>query len=166
MVTSRARLLACIAGGILILMAGVDPARAQCNTTGNPNMTTFPTGPTIVITKYLTAATTCTGTVSTALACYPSNGEVVTGLTFLVASALTATVNPVCQWNCGCGTVTTDTGDGLPVELMDFEIEASSQAAGMPVEETPARAAPLASSTRASSADSNAPVYRPEPQPL
>ena len=109
-------LLSCL----LIQPVGLD---AQCVTDGSPNVAMF--GTTVVITKYLTAPTTCTGTVSNAFACLPSLGEVRTMQTYLGASAQTMmSTNPSCAWNCGCGSINTNAAnDGLPVELMDFAVE-------------------------------------------
>ena len=44
----------------------------------------------------------------------------------LVASAFSTQfdMSPFCVWNCGvCGTIQTTSADGLPVELLEFEIE-------------------------------------------
>ena len=41
------------------------------------------------------------------------------------ASGMEITMNPSCSWDCagaGCGTITTGTADGLPVELMEFSV--------------------------------------------
>lgn len=48
----------------------------------------------------------------------------------VTASAAVGTPMPSCQWTCtgGCGTVTIDNTDGLPVELMEFDVEAAADA--------------------------------------
>lgn len=71
--------------------------------------------------------TACTTAGSNSAACQrDSNGP---GF-LLIASASGAQLmnNPSCSWNCGaCGTIITDSGDGLPVELMEFSVEVEDE---------------------------------------
>ena len=84
----------------------------------------FPSGPTgatnIIIKKDLTvSAPTCTIAGSNSAFCS------VNGMIDLIGSATGTqiTMSPSCNFNCGaCGTITINSSDGLPVELMDFEV--------------------------------------------
>jgi len=92
------------------------PARAQCVVTNTlPSTLTM----TVFIVKYLSMSTTCSTTAMNAFLCSPTAPAFVMTLS---ASAYTSTTNPFCSFNCGCGTVTIDGSDGLPVELMDFDV--------------------------------------------
>lgn len=78
-------------------------------------------GPTAVqVYKILSGSYFCSLTMQNAVFCSPTAMGNTTA--FLLATALTATANPSCAWNCACGSITIDGSDGLPVELMDFEI--------------------------------------------
>ena len=106
--------------GIIGQPAGTE---AQCAVTFT-NLSTFPS--TIVVTKQLSAPATCNLGPQNALNCF--SGPVGPGpKAYFVASALTATMSPSCNWTCTCGsgliTVTIDGNDGLPIELMDFSVE-------------------------------------------
>ncbi len=132
------RSLPLLALAIVVLGSLGSPAPTEAQTTVTiTNPTTacvasikkfyFPSGPPATakgVFKYLTAPRNCVpaGTVSAACGANPSTAA---------AGDLTAQVtgtqlsgSPSCQWNCtgGCGTITIDTTDGLPVELMDFEV--------------------------------------------
>lgn len=107
---------------LLLVCLFVQPLRleSQCNIS-----TTLPSsfGSTFTVVKILTMATTCTRTLTNAASCDPT-GPAVTASLF--ASAMTSTVATTavaCGWNCGCGQVTIDQSDGLPVELMSFSVE-------------------------------------------
>ncbi len=81
---------------------------------------------TIIITKTLTAAGDCRSLMNNnVLGCFPAAAPQNTSL--LVASALVASTNPSCSFQCTCTSITSvftiDGTDGLPVELMDFSIE-------------------------------------------
>ena len=119
------------------LLAGPQGLEAQCGVTMGcivTNKTTYfypdATSPTFIrISKMLNpAAVNCPDPAMNAYGCgeVPGNANA----TKLVASALTATVAPFCNWVCNCGAGCTSQSisinsqdDGLPVELMDFEIE-------------------------------------------
>lgn len=103
---------------LICLLISPTVAWSQCNVT-NTGMTTFPT--LIIVSKTLATADQCTLTMMNASFCFPSYTPATTAQ--LVASALTATTNPSCGWVCGCGSVTIDGSDGLPVELMGFSVE-------------------------------------------
>lgn len=99
------------------------PVNSQCNVTatGTYDFTTMK-----FVTKTLSASTMCQTTAMNAFSCFPGAAPFFTNK--LYAVALSATVNPYCNWSCGCGTgalphVTIDGSDGLPVELMDFSVE-------------------------------------------
>ena len=108
---------------VLVVFLPTPPqAGAQCVVTNTvvQDFTTL-----IIVDKTLSAATTCTLTMMNASFCFPSYAPANTAV--LVASAFTATANPSCAWTCGCGSVTTDGSDGLPVELMEFSIDDSAE---------------------------------------
>lgn len=67
-----------------------------------------------------TAATTCALTMSN-----NANCSIGMAATFLQTfHAVQTGPNPSCQWSCtACPEVTLDTADGLPVELLEFDIE-------------------------------------------
>jgi len=70
--------------------------------------------------KYFNSSESCSLTMSmNVIACNPSPSGSVLSLT---ATAYTTATNPSCGWNCGCGPVTINNADGLPVELLDFSI--------------------------------------------
>ena len=104
------------------------PLGSQCMTAITA-MGTSGTPAYVYIGKSATNANTCTLTMfMNAFGCFPGNQfPPVTGVTgmggMLTASAYTTATNPSCGWVCDCGAITIDTGDGLPVELMGFEIE-------------------------------------------
>ena len=99
------------------------PVESQCmvtNTVVSPAPS--PGSPYNVVYKTLNGPYVCNRVASNnASLCAPN---LPTARTMLTASANTTAVNPSCQWYCtgGCGTITTDGSDGLPVELMEFEI--------------------------------------------
>lgn len=107
------------------------PARAQSTVT-NPATTAcvssimkyyFPNmaGPTaITIVKNLTGgAPACSVAGSASATCNAAGMTAVTGS----ATGAQITGSPTCSFNCGaCGTITIDTADGLPVELMEFSV--------------------------------------------
>lgn len=100
-------------------------AQPPCATNGAPFTGTYTMGGNQVnyILKYLTTSATCNLTMSNnVLDCRPNPGAA--GST-LSATAYSSAMSPSCQWDCGAGTctVTTDGSDGLPVELMDFDID-------------------------------------------
>ena len=84
-------------------------------------MSTF--GTTMTVVKVLSTPTTCTRNVNNAASCNPAGPLFTTALFASAMSASTMTMAVSCGWTCGCGTVTIDGAtDGLPVELMDFEV--------------------------------------------
>ena len=55
-----------------------------------------------------------------------ANCSVMSSMYILTFNAAQTGTNPACQWNCsGCSDVTMDTSSGLPVELLDFDLEES-----------------------------------------
>ncbi|MCP4593715.1 MAG: hypothetical protein GY842_23520, partial [bacterium] len=106
---------------LVALVVGPVAVQAQC-AVASTNQTSFPG--TIVVTKTLTTSGTChTVANNNVLACAPGAASVTTK--YLVASASTAATNPLCSWQCTCdgsGNIRIDKTDGLPVELMDFEV--------------------------------------------
>lgn len=113
---------------IVLLLSGPTAVQSQCaNVAGQMTMTDTATPSFIAITKTLAAAANCMTTAMNALGCGESPASPFE--TMLTASALTGTMTPYCQWLCTCGgrgtvVVRTDSSDGLPVELMEFAIEA------------------------------------------
>ncbi|MCP4527470.1 MAG: hypothetical protein GY833_16375, partial [Aestuariibacter sp.] len=103
------------------LVVGPVAVQAQC-VVASTNKQTFTS--TIVVTKTLTASGKCRSVGNNnVLACAPGAASVTT--TFLAATATTAATNPSCSWQCTCtgsGNIRIDKTDGLPVELMDFEV--------------------------------------------
>lgn len=79
-----------------------------------------------IVSKTLSAMYQCTLTMSmNVMNCAPGtmgdNTSILTGSVTLPLPAM----SPTCAWNCvGCGTVTIDGSDGLPVELLDFKVTA------------------------------------------
>ena len=66
-----------------------------------------------------------------AASCFP--GPAVMVITQFFAVGMTTSVAPYCNWSCTCGTgpaphVIIDSSDGLPVELMEFSVEAREPA--------------------------------------
>jgi len=79
------------------------------------------TAPTFIgIVKYLTNVTaSCMLTASNSAFCNANLSSAVASVT-----GMQITQSPSCQWTCGgCGTISTGPSDGLPVELMAFDIE-------------------------------------------
>jgi hypothetical protein len=122
-----------LATSLIAAAALAGPARleSQCETTGTPTVyTTFL--PYVVVVKNLVTPAYCLrAAMVNASFCQPRTTTPAPGLfvTTLAATAHTGnTVSPFCEWICTCGSpanpgIRTDGGDGLPVELMDFEIE-------------------------------------------
>ncbi len=103
------------------LIVGPVAVQAQC-VVASTNQSTF--GSTISVYKILSTSGNCRSVGNNnVLACAPGSVSVTT--TFLGASASTAATNPFCSWQCTCGgvgNIRIDKTDGLPVELMDFEV--------------------------------------------
>lgn len=83
---------------------------------------------TVFITKTLSSAAMCRVTVSGdgAAQCFPGTMYFNTAMLYAVRTG--GSPDPFCNWECDCGTgapphVTTGTSDGLPVELMEFQID-------------------------------------------
>ena len=71
--------------------------------------------------KYLSSTYQCSLLNSNnVIGCSPSTSVSTSRLS---AAAFTSLLNPSCSWTCTCGSVTIDSTDGLPVELMDFAID-------------------------------------------
>jgi len=108
---------------LVALAVGPVAVQAQCVVTST-NQSTF--AATISVYKILAASGNCRSVGNNnVLACAPGAVSVTT--TFLGASASTGATNPFCSWQCTCGVgppdnIRIDGSDGLPVELMDFEV--------------------------------------------
>lgn len=144
---------------LVALVVGPVAVQAQC-VVSSTNQSSFP--PTIFVTKTLTTSGAChTVANNNVLACFPAAGTVTT--MFLVASASTAATNPSCSWQCTCGgvgNIRIDKTDGLPVELMDFEVvdgdEGGTTSPGPPPRIPPLRqATPRQATPRQAPADSD-----------
>ena len=109
---------------LVCLCAQPVAVQAQCVTTGGVMVST-PGANTMIAYYNLTAPGMCMSVAANNAACFPASTNQTT--TFLSASAMTPVTNPSCSWTCNCGTGTQnfsiDSSDGLPVELMDFEVE-------------------------------------------
>jgi len=111
--------------GTLLIIVGLffQPinANAQCSVSSvSSNTGTIGGMNYIWVSKYLSSSESCSLTMSmNVINCYPDPGSSVSSLG---ASAYTTAIDPSCGWNCGCGQVTIDGSDGLPVELLDFSI--------------------------------------------
>lgn len=59
--------------------------------------------------------------------CYPTSGQTTSAYSSLTASAYFTATSPSCQWQCMCATqsptFTIGPAEGLPVELMTFDVE-------------------------------------------
>ena len=70
----------------------------------------------------------CEQTMVMSATCDPGTAMTAMNMTVgnVIAYAMTSAVSPSCAWQCQCGTstvqITIDGGDGLPVELMGFEV--------------------------------------------
>ena len=124
----RKSLLPLIAAlAVFVLIGHGAPADAQCVT----SITSSGGGPTATfIAKAVTNATMCTLTAFNDADCHPGgNYPPVIGVmlttpnVYLSATRYMGMSNPSCGWTCDCGAVTSNASDGLPVELMEFEIE-------------------------------------------
>jgi len=108
--------LGLVLAGLLIL---TPPSYSQClvtNTVVNP-------GSYNQVVKYLNGTYQCYRVASNNVSlCAPAVPFLRTRIT---ASAAAMYTNPTCQIYCtgGCGTITIDGSDGLPVELMDFTVD-------------------------------------------
>ncbi len=82
-----------------------------------------PTG-TVYVFKYLAANQNCNLIAMNSAFCNPPSSQNVSRVD---ASAIGAQIsnNPSCSWACtgACGSISTTTADGLPVELMGFGVE-------------------------------------------
>ena len=126
MTGAEMKIIAKMLGVVAVLLAGPGAAHAGSACVVNSAMV-ITAGMTISVYKYLATAANCTSIpgAKQASACFP--GSPGSNVTTLVAVARTTSTNPVCSWSCACGNVRTDGSDGLPVELLDFDI------AGAPV---------------------------------
>ncbi len=128
----KKRISPILLGSALILIsffAQPLPVESQCMVT---NTVVFPApspgSPYTVVYKYLNGGYLCNRVASNNVSlCAPGPAAIVR--TTLTASANTTATNPSCQFSCtgGCGTITIDRNDGLPVELMEFEISEVDQ---------------------------------------
>ena len=87
-----------------------------------PNMT----NPTLIIIDRRVTFNPVTGCMTMAYNAFCGDDPGTPMLLSAQAIGTQITMSPACVWDCavaGCGTITTDSSDGLPVELMDFEIE-------------------------------------------
>lgn len=114
----------------LSLLPGI--AMGQCVVTNTSINMPYGSGTTFV-TKTLSAAAQCnvtgTGAGFGAAQCHPATTPLTTNVLQAVRSG--SSLNPFCNWECTCGTgagphVTTNgANDGLPVELLEFQIDDS-----------------------------------------
>jgi len=123
----RKSLLPLIAAlAVFVLIGHGAPADAQCVTT-NVSSGASP----MFIVKTISNANTCTLTMFNNADCFPGGNYPPTiGMTRMSVRMLPLSAtpfmgfsNPSCGWACDCGAVTSNASDGLPVELMEFEIE-------------------------------------------
>ena len=84
----------------------------------------------IYVGKTITNASTCTLTgFNNVIGCLPGGfPPTMTGAmnagSYVSASANTTVTGAFCAWNCNCGQVTVSSAnDGLPVELLEFEVD-------------------------------------------
>lgn len=112
--------------GLTLLAAMSVPGvvKAQCMVMSTNVL--MPGTMTVLIEKYLSNSYSCmsVATMMNALDCNPGAAGSFTSL--LSAEAVTATMDPACSWVCtGCGNVTIDGSDGLPVELLEYSVESA-----------------------------------------
>jgi len=114
---------------ILALSIGAAPVLSQCAVSDTMSYRTdSPT--TVFVTKTLDMATSCMVTASGygAAFCFPGSASFNTDM--LYAARFGGSPAPYCYWSCGCGrgpgphVGITAWNDDLPVELMDFGLEA------------------------------------------
>jgi hypothetical protein len=110
---------------VLTLLLTLPPeVGSQCTVIGQMS-STF--GTSMFITKTLNGFFSCMTTAMNASSCGLGPSPMTANK--LYAAAMSATMNPFCNWTCNCGPGSTtvafviDGSDGLPVELMDFSIE-------------------------------------------
>ena len=114
---------------LLISLALLSPSNLLAQCMLSPVVVGMPGANTITVYQYFTLASRpqgCVATASNAYGCYPALAPDTMNVSFLLASAMTATtmtMNVSCVWDCDCGTVTIDNSDGLPVELMEFAVD-------------------------------------------
>ena len=106
--------------GLSVLPAKLD---AQCVTNVVSSYTDTVNGMNYqFISKSIATTGTCTRTMTNnVIGCGPAGMN--PGINAVWASAYTAATSPSCDWVCECGPVTIDGSDGLPVELLGFEID-------------------------------------------
>ena len=105
---------------VLILLSYSTTVVSQCAVVGSTLSTNVST---MLVTKTLVMNYVCSNTQKNAINCFPSFSS---STNLLVASANSATANPICVWSCTCGTVTIDGTNGLPVELLEFSVAAET----------------------------------------
>ncbi len=107
---------------LIVASIFIQPARVEsgCAVTSTSNQMI---GNAYTILKFLGGFTNCTRTMNMAMTCSPAGPLSTSGLLARATTGTIATMSVSCGWTCGCGGVTTDGSDGLPVELMDFAVE-------------------------------------------
>ena len=98
------------------------PVEAQCTVVGS---TAFVTSMTNVVYVTLNASYSCMVVMMMNVSACGFVGTDTMRAMF-TASAMTTYTNPSCSWSCtggACGSIVADSTNGLPVELMDFEVE-------------------------------------------
>jgi len=106
-----------------LVLAFPAPASAQCVVT---NTSVIPYTGGVGVRKTLSVVGMCrmVGGMSVNL-CFPSPATQPASM--LTANASAVAVSPVCTFSCSCGvgseTITINSSDGLPVELMEFNID-------------------------------------------
>lgn len=113
----------------LLMTLPVLSVAQECITNGAPYG--LSNGTSVFITKFLTTSRKCALTNDNNAFCAPSATPPASGVAYsvmsLFASAMNTAVSPFCVWSCTTTMVTgcsqgIDGGDGLPVELLEFEI--------------------------------------------
>ncbi len=122
MANSRSRFWLVPLAVLICVLVGAQTLESQCPVTSTT--TDMPGTMITIVSKYLSLPYLCTSIPAqmNAVDCNPGVAGFVT--TLLTAERVTATMMAKCAWTCaGCGMVTIDGSDGLPVELMNFGFE-------------------------------------------
>lgn len=103
---------------VIAFLAVAPKSFAGCATTPSFSMM----GSMFTVLKFISNQV-CTRTMIMAANCTPIGPTATTGLLGSANTASTMTMSVSCGWNCACGQVTiTGVADGLPVELLEYEI--------------------------------------------
>lgn len=114
----------------LALVLGPAAVHAQCMVTSTFQNTYFTGSTTFFVSKQLGGTYPCRLTARNARSCNPGVTSS-TNVSYLSATAVVATTNPFCNWVCDCGggptLISINTSDGLPVELMEFDVNGKEE---------------------------------------